>query len=202
MIFLFQAVDILNVLLNFLDQIVKAVNIFFLVYLKYSKYILIIIMLFIGILTLLKLRGVYFHQRLKSNDELTKESSEIIKVRLTLGCVYIIIASGILFNYLTYFLMWILEPLPDGFIFYLIDLINSNLELVSGMNILISEFPIIYNLIAFGSYNGMLHFILTVWYFVDKSRPLVNPRKALKNLIVSIVICLFCGFTTFMPYFL
>lgn len=202
MLFLIQAIDIRSVLINFLDQVVEAVNIFFLIYLSYSKYILVIIMLFIGVLTLLKLRGVYFHQRLKTTEELSKESSQIKKVRLILGCVYIIIASGILFNYLTYFLIWILEPLPDGFIFYLIDVINFNFEAVIGRSIIIREYSIIYNFIAFWSYNGVLHLILTIWYFVDKSRPLVNPRKTLKNLVLGLAICLFCGFTTFMPYFL
>ncbi|MFX1356663.1 MAG: hypothetical protein ACFFA8_05200 [Promethearchaeota archaeon] len=202
MILLFEAVDILKLLFNLLDQVIKAANIFFLIYLKFSKYILVIIMLFIGILTLLKLRGVYFHQQLKPNEDLNKESSKIRKVRLVLGCIYIIIASGILFNYLTYFLMWILEPLPDGFIFYLIGLIDSSFESLSGGNLMLYDLPIVYNLIAFCSYNGVLHLILTFWYFIDKSRPLVNPRKALKNLMISIAICLFCGFTTFMPYFL
>jgi len=202
MLFLIQAIDIRSVLINFLDQVVETVNIFFFIYLSYSKYILVIIMLFIGILTLLKLRGVYFHQRLKTTEELSKESNQIKKIRLILGCVYIIIASGILFNYLTYFLMWILEPLPDGFIFYLIDLINFNFEAVIGRSIIISEYSITYNFIAFWSYNGVLHLILTLWNFIDKSRPLVNPRKALKNLVLSLAICLFCGFTTFMPYFL
>jgi len=199
MIFLFQGVDIVGLLSN----LVNAMNIFFLMYLKYSKYILVIILLFIGILTLLKLRGAYFHQRLKIIEDKFKEPNQIMKVRLILGCFYIVLASGILFNYLTYLLMWILEPLPDGFIFYITNLINFFLiEPISGKSIIINEFPIIYNFIALGSYNGMLHLTLTIWYFVDKSRPLVNPRKTLKNLGISLTVYLFCGFTTFLPYFL
>ena len=199
MTLLFQVVQILGLFSNLVDGL----NLLFLMYLKYSKYILVIILLFIGSLTLLKLRGAYFQQQLKSNGKNSEESSQIMKVRLTLGCAYIIIGSGILFNYLTYLLMWILEPLPDGFIFYLIDLTNCFLiETISGRSIILNELPIIYNFIALGSYNGMLHLILTIWYFVDKSRPLVNPRKTLKNLGISLTICLFCGFTTFLPYFL
>jgi hypothetical protein len=98
--------------------------------------------------------------------------------------------------------MWILEPLPDGFLLFLIDLIDSSIESVSGASLMLNELTILSNLVAFWSYNGALHLILTLWYFIDKSRPLVNPRKALKNLIISIAICLFCGFTTFMPFFL
>lgn len=43
------------------------------------------------------------------------------KPRIIVGSVYIVIAFGILFNYLTYFLMWLLDPLPDRLIFNFIN---------------------------------------------------------------------------------
>ena len=58
-----------------------------------------------GILTLLKLRGFYFKSRLIPSENKKDEKSLLTKLRLITGCAYIILACGILFNYLIYFLI-------------------------------------------------------------------------------------------------
>ena len=79
-----------------------------------------------GILTLLKLRGIYFKSRLISSENKKGKKSLLNKPRLILGSAYIILAYGIFFNYLIYFLIWVLEPLPDRLIFNYISLTGIN----------------------------------------------------------------------------
>ena len=66
------------------------------------KYIFVFIMLSIGILTLLKLRGIYLKTR---NSNVEDHEDRLKQPRLILGGSYIFFAIGILFNFLTYFLI-------------------------------------------------------------------------------------------------
>jgi len=207
--------DIWNIINN-LNPLIEAFNNFMLIFFQFLKYILVFILLMIGILTLLKLRGIYFTSRIRSSEQNEIKKTQLDKPRLVLGSIYIILGCGILFNYLTYFLMWILDPLPDRFIFVFInlfDIILSNfgnfyknqidLSRLTNINLAISPIERTFYLsVAYYSYFSVIHFILTLWYLIDKSRPLVNPRKAIKNLRVSLINCLICGFTTFMPFIL
>ena len=88
------------------------------------KFIFVFIMLSIGILTLLKLRGIYLKTR---NNNLEDYEDRLKNPRLILGGSYIFIAIGILFNFLTYFLIWALDPLPDRLIFSFINF-NGNID--------------------------------------------------------------------------
>jgi len=199
-----------------INSFLEGFNNFSLIFFKFLKYILVFILLMIGILTLLKLRGIYFTSRSRSSEQDGIKKSELDKPRLVLGCIYIVLGCGILFNYLIYFLMWILDPLPDRFLFILLNLINTALSEVDFFqinkidlrrftNINLAIAPIeksFYLFIAYWSYYGTIHFLLTLWYLIDKSRPLVNPRKAIGNLFFSLGICLISGFTTFMPFIL
>lgn len=194
----------------------EAFNSFLLIFFKFLKYILVFILLMIGILTLLKLRGFYFTSRARSSEQDGIKKNELDKPRLVLGCVYIILGCGVLFNYLIYFLMWILDPLPDRFLFILLNLINIplsevdlfpknqiDLRRLTNINLAIAPFEkSFYLLVAYCSYYGVIHLILTIWYLIDKSRPLINPRKAMHNLWFSLGTCLIFGFTTFMPFIL
>lgn len=90
----------------------------------YLKFIFVFIMLSIGILTLLKLRGIYLKTR---NNNVEDYEDRLKNPRLILGGFYIFIAIGILFNFLTYFLIWALDPLPDRLIFSFINF-NGNID--------------------------------------------------------------------------
>ena len=61
-----------------------------------------------------------------SSEKEKGKKSLLTKPRLILGSAYIILACGILFNYLIYFLIWALEPLSDRLIFNLIPLTDIN----------------------------------------------------------------------------
>ena len=87
----------------------------------YLKFIFFGILLIMGLLTLLSLRGRYFLERLRYNQEQKLADNPLTKPRLILGSFYIVFAFGILFNWFTYFLIVILDPLPDRFIFSFIE---------------------------------------------------------------------------------
>lgn len=105
-----SAEDVLKDIIVGLENWCIAFNNFFLIFCKYLKYIFVFIILSIGVLTLLRLRGVYRQSRLTSSEN---KEDLFMKPRLILGCSYIVLAFGILFNYLTYFFIWLLDPLPD-----------------------------------------------------------------------------------------
>jgi hypothetical protein len=178
-------------------------NKYAIVYFKSVKFIFVLILLMCGILTLLKLRGFYFKSRLITSENKKDTKSLLTKPRLILGSAYIILACGILFNYLIYFLIWALEPLPDRFIFIFIPLTGINPYITNRITDIHSAiYPhekTFYYIIAMFSFFFTLHLILSIWYFIYKSS---NPRKTMINLVISVSGVIICGFTTFMPLML
>ena len=178
-------------------------NKYAIIYFKSIKFIFFLILLMCGILTLLKLRGFYFKSRLIPSENKKDEKSLLTKLRLIVGCAYIILACGILFNYLIYFLIWALEPLPDRLIFNLIPLIDIDpyiTNIITDIHSTIYPYKkTFYYIVAIPSFFSTLHLILSIWYFIYKSR---NPRKTVINLVISVLGVIICGFTTFMPLML
>ncbi|GAH64186.1 unnamed protein product, partial [marine sediment metagenome] len=67
-------------------------------------------------------------ERLRYNQEEKLADSPLTKPRIFLGSFYIVFAFGILFNWFTYFLIIVLDPLPDRFIFNYIEFAGIDLE--------------------------------------------------------------------------
>jgi len=178
-------------------------NKYAIIYFKSIKFILVLILLMCGVLTLLKLRGFYFKSRLISSENKKGKKSLLTKPRLILGCAYIILACGILFNYLIYFLIWAFEPLPDRLIFNFIPFTDIDPYITNRITDIHSAiYPhekTFYYVVAMASFFSTLHLILSIWYFIYKSR---NPRKTMINLVISVSGVIICGFTTFMPLML
>ncbi|MFX1316271.1 MAG: hypothetical protein ACFE9T_10435 [Promethearchaeota archaeon] len=164
----------------------------------YLKYILIFTLLIIGTLTLLRLRGIYLQQRTKGIKD---EEEKLKNVRLIWGITFLFLAFGILFNHLIYFLIWISNLFPEGFIFILFELLKTIIPLESGSNI---EFlrSFTHPLIALFSFIGFLHLILSIYYLINSNRAVGNPRRQVLNLVAATVEIIFFGFTTFLPYFI
>jgi hypothetical protein len=180
----------------------KEFNSFAVIFFIYLKFIFVFIMFTIGTLTLLKLRGIY----LKSRGTDQKEDT-LKKPRLFLGCFYIFFAFGILFNFLTYFLIWALEPLPDRFIFNFINFHGKiNPDYMNRIkDIEKAEYAwekTVYYCIAIASFVFTLNLILSIWYLINNNRVISNPRKVIMNLIDSLIGGMIFGFSTFLPFFL
>ena len=195
--------DVFNDILIGLENWCIAFNNYFLILCKYLKYIFVFIILTIGLLTLLRLRGVYRQSRLVSKE---KQEDPFIKPRLILGCSYIVLGFGILFNYITYFLIWILDPLPDRLVFSFIEFSGIDPFYLNRLtNLSTCQFPhekTIYYCISYASLFALLQVLVSLWYLINNNRLIHNPNKALYILISGIGEGIFFGFNTSLPFFL
>lgn len=195
--------DLFGDIVNPLEAWCIEFNKYAIIYFKLIKFIFVLILLMCGILTLLKLRGFYFKSRLITSENNKDKKSLLTKPRLIIGSAYIILACGILFNYLIYFLIWAFEPLPDRLIFNFITLTDIDPYITNRITDIHSAiYPhekTLYYIVAMASFFFTLHLILSIWYLIYKSK---HPRQTMKHLVISISGVIIFGFTTFMPLML
>ena len=185
---------------NWFITINNTIELFF----GYMKFIFFAILLVIGILTLLSLRGKYFLERIRYSKEEKLADNPMTKPRLILGSVYIVIAFGILFNWFTYFLIAVLDPLPDRLIFNLIPLSDSiswfDLNRLLDINKVVYPYEkTIYYGAAIASFISILDITISLWQIINNGR---DVKKSLFSLIGGIVTGIMTGFTTCLPLFL
>lgn len=196
-------IDIIIGIVNFFENFCIVFNQYAQVFFLTVKYIFVFVLIGCGVLTLLKARGIYFKARVFSSKKEGDKGDPLTKTRLIVGTVYIVVGFGILFNYLTYFLIWFLDPLPDRLIFSFVNLIDIDPYAINRItDIHLTIYPhekTLYYIIAMGSFGSTVHFTLTIWYFLDKPK---NPRKVVINLFIVVPECILFGFTTFMPFIL
>lgn len=190
-----------------LEQWCALFNEFFLILFIYMKYIFVFLLMTIGISTLLKYRGMYRIQRIKGFEAEEGKEDTLRNIRLIIGWGYIFFGLGILFNFLTYFLIIILDPLPDRFIFAFINFSDS-IDPVIMNRIEDIEYAIyphektIYYGVALGSFSAILQIVVGLYYFINNNRLIYNPQGALLWLMGDIITGMMCGFTTCLPFFL
>jgi len=194
---------LLNDIINFFENFFIEFNRYALVFFQIFKYIFVIVLIGCGVLTLLRARGLYFKSRAFSSEKDENKTDPLTKPRLIVGTAYIVIGSGILFNYLTYFLIWILDPLPDRLFFsFLIfnDIDPYAINRITDIHSAIYPHEkTIYYAIAMLSFENTVHLTLSIWYFFFNIK---NPRKTIINLFIAVPGCILFGFTTFMPFLL
>ncbi len=195
--------DIFYYIIDSLENFCVLFNNFFLIFYQYLKYFFVFIILAIGILTLSRFRGIYRQSRLRSVE---KEEDSFMKLRLVLGCSYIVLGFGILFNYFTYFLIWIFDPLPDRLIYNFIDFNGINpFYLNRIIDISASQYPheqTIYYFFSLGSLISILDILLSFWCLINNNGIANNPRRTLIFLISGIIGGMLFGFTLYLPFFL
>jgi len=191
--------DTINVLENFCIEF----NRYALIYFQFFKYIFVIVLFGCGILTLLKARGIYFKTRAFPSEKNEIKIDLLTKPRLIVGTSFIVAGSGILFNYLTYFLIWILDPIPDRLFFNFIDIFDFDPYAINRISdITLAIYPhekTIYYIIAMISFVNTVHVILSIWYYYFEIK---NPRKIVFNTFKYVPGAIIFGFTTFMPLML
>lgn len=183
---------------EFIEEILKFFTSIIPLIFIYLKYILSFILLTIGTLTLLKLRGIYLQQRAKGIKD---EEDQLKNTRLILGTIYLFLAFGILFNHLIYFLIWISGPFPDGLIFVLFDIFKHTIQEQTGINIEVFK-SYMHPLFALFSFVAMLHLMLSFYYLINSNRVISNPRAQVISLVFAVVETVFFGFRAYLPYFL
>jgi len=201
-------VKLLSIIDQFLpnfDGLFIEINSFIELVFGYMKYIFFGILLIIGISTLLSLRGKYFLERIRYSKEQKLVDNPMTKPRMILGILYIIFAFGILFDWFTYFLLFVLDPLPDRLIFNYISLsgiidpfATNNISDISK-----AVYPYektIYYGMAILSFMAILAITISLWQIINKEGTIT--KKSITSLITGIVMGLIAGFTTCLPLFL
>ena len=162
----------------------------------FLKYTFVIILFIIGLLILLRLRGIYLHHRIKDPGNSNKTMNN---TRLLLGCTYIILAFGILFNYLTYFLIWLCQDF-NGLALIILNYVVSTLPVEISINIASLEYYI-FPLVALCSFFSILQYVMSMFYLVNNNRVISSPKKTVILLASSHFQILAFGFAC-LPYLL
>jgi len=195
----------INQFLPNFDDLFIEINSFIELFFGYMKYIFFGILLIIGILTLLSLRGNYFFERIRYSKEKELADNPITKPRLILGTLYILFAFGILLDWFTFFLLAVLDPLPDRFIFNFISLSGIvdpfALNNISDISKTTNPFEkTIYYGVAIASFMAILTITISLWHIINKEGTKI--KRAFVCLMSGIVTGLLTGFTTSFPLFL
>ena len=196
--------QIIPFLPNFDDLFIE-INSFIELVFGYLKYVFFGILLIIGILTLLSLRGKYILARIRYKKEQKLADNPMTKPRLILATLYILFAFGILLDWFTFFLLAVLDPLPDRLIFNFISFsgIVDPFALNRVSDISKTTYPYektIYYGVAIVSFMALLTITISLWQIINKERPV--SKKSIVSLISGIVTGLLAGFTTCLPLFL
>lgn len=187
------------------DELFIEINSFIELVFGYMKYVFFGLLLIIGILTLLSLRGKYFFERIRYSKEEKLANNPMTKPRLILGAFYIVFAFGILLDWFTYFLLAVLDPLPDRFIFNFISLSGIidpfALNNISDISKAVYPYEItIYYGVAIVSFMALLTITISLWQIINKEGAIT--KKSITSLITGVVTGLLAGFTTCFPLFL
>lgn len=188
-----------------IDEVCSNINGFLEVLFGYLKYIFFAILLVIGLLTLFSLRGKYFLERLRYSQEEKLTDNPLTKPRIVISTVYLVIAFGVLFDWFTYFLIIILDPLPDRFLFVFIQLSGITdpfgLNIVADINQATRPFEAtIYYAVAIVSFIALLDILISIWQMSVRDN--INEKKAIFALVGGIILGMLTGFTTCLPLFL
>jgi len=165
--------SIIDSFLPNLDGLFIEINSFIELFFGYMKYIFFAILLIIGILTLLSLRCKYFLERIRYSKEQKLADNPMTKPRMILGKLYIVFALGILLDWFTYFLLAVLDPLPDRLIFNFISLsgiidpfATNNISDISKA-VYPYEITIYYG-VAIVSFMALLTITISLWQIINK----------------------------------
>lgn len=192
-----------------LEELCISINEFLLLLFGYMKYVFALILMILGVMTLLRYRGVYLYQRFSydSHDKSEKFKEKLKKTHVLLGLFYIFTGFGIIFNYLIYILLWLLDPLPDRLFFEFLD-IGGMIEPQYIIRISNYDFAItphektIYICIAYFSFLSLLQISVSIWFLSKGGDPLNHPKTTYMFLISGVMEGILAGFTTCLPFLL
>jgi hypothetical protein len=187
---------LINAGIELLDNLYAIYMAFFPILFMVLKYVIFFILLSLGILYLLSLKGIFLKKKLLNIKDIDDDFNNL---RIILGVIFIILAFGFLFNYLIYFLIWIFQYF-DGFLIVLLKLIESFIIRNYDLNLNILN-NIINQLIALGSFVAILEMVLAGFYFVNNRIVLISSKKATTLIISSVIQILLFGFEC-LPYLL
>ncbi|MFX0147767.1 MAG: hypothetical protein ACFE8E_08445 [Candidatus Hodarchaeota archaeon] len=182
------------------DWITNILSIMFI----FLKYILSFILIILGVIVLFRFKKNYSKYGMNAYQNNLDEKLVARFSHVILGTFYIIFGVGILSTILTYFLIWVLDPIPDRFIFIYINSIGVfspwNLNGIIEIGSLTSIERLIFYAISLGSFLSLLEILVSIWLIVSYNRFYI--KTAIINLIVGFFIGILTGFTTCLPLLL
>jgi hypothetical protein len=181
-----------NLLENFYNLYLEFFPVLFII----LKFILVFILLSIGILYILSYKGIYLKIKLLNLEE---KENKFTSIRIMIGVSFIILSSGIFFNYLIYLLIWIFGNF-NGLLLISLNIIEPFMIDYLSLNFGVF-YDIINPLIALGSFAAILQIILTILHFINNKFVLIRPKKSILLIILSVIEVLIFGFEC-LPYLL
>ena len=169
------------------------------------KYVLFVLLIIMSVLTFLKFKKNYSIFKAYKASKNLPEGFVLKKKQFIGGIVYILLAFGILFKFITYFLLIILDPIPDRFV---LELLNSagvfNPWALDGV-INTSNFgsPIemtVYYVFTVASLICFVEVLVSVWLIISEN--IIHIKKVFLHLFAWIFMGFLFGFTTFLPLLL
>lgn len=193
------------------EQLFNIINGLFFLFFLYSKYIFALILIILGLMTLLKFRGYHRKERVMGGIKEFKNKDwkeKMKKTYIIVGLIYIFMGFGIIFNFLTYILIWMLEPLPDKFIFeflkvggvldpeYLAHLSDINHSTINPYE------RAFYYFLALISFLGILQIMVGIYFIIKQGNIIKNPIRIFFMIMGGIIEGILAGFTTSLLFFI
>jgi len=169
------------------------------------NYILFLLLIIMGFLALLKFKKNYAIFKLNVNEKSLEEKYVLKMKQLIIGIAYLVIAFGILFDYITYFMLIVLEPIPDRFALEFLNYagvfnpwaLNGVIDTCSFASPM--EMTVFYAF-TFASFICFVEVLVSIWLIITEN--IIHIKKVFLNLFAWIFMGFLVGFTTFLPLLL
>ena len=158
-----------------------------------------------SVLTFLKFKKNYSIFKSNKANKNLPEGFVLKKKQFIGGIVYMLLAFGILFNFITYFLLIILDPIPDRFALELLNSAGLFTPWALDGVINISNFgsPIemtAYYAFTIASLICFVEALVSIWLILTEN--IIHIKKVFLHLFAWIFMGFLFGFTTFLPLLL
>ena len=169
------------------------------------KYVLFALLIIMSVLTLLKFRKNYNFFKVNAANKNSPEGFVLKKKQLIGGIVYMVLAFGILFDYITYFMLIILDPIPDRFALQLLNYFGVfnpwSLDGVINTSNFVSPIETtVYYVFTVASLICFVEVLVSIWLILSEN--IFHIKKVFLHLFAWIFMGFLFGFTTFLPLLL
>jgi hypothetical protein len=169
------------------------------------KYVLFLLLVILSLLALVKFKKSYTIFKLNKNEKSVEENYVLKKKHFFVGIAYMVLAFGFLLNYFTYFLLIVLEPIPDRFAFQIVN--YSGMFNPWALNGIINPSSLgspietmVFYIFTFVSFICFLDILVSLWLIITEN--IVHVKKAFFSLFTGVFFGFLVGFTTFLPLLL
>ena len=158
-----------------------------------------------SILTLLRYKKNYTIFKLNAAGKNLPEGFSLKKKQLVGGIVYMILAFGILFNFMTFLTLIVFDPIPDRFALQILNWAGLFNPWALDGAIVVSNFGsaiemMVYYAFTVASLICFVEVLVSVWLIISEN--IIHIKKVFLHLFAWIFMGFLFGFTTFLPLLL